>query len=76
MNVRPKRYPLLPERLKVIYGTDNINAIECEVIHPPSQKGRTVYLFLDVEDTTDLLRELRGMAIDARTKPMKKETQT
>ena len=44
--------------------------IECEVVNPPSARGRKVYVFLDDQDVTDILRELREAAIRARSKTM------
>jgi hypothetical protein len=69
MNVRPKRFPgygSTPERLNMLYG--DMLAIECEVYSPPSSEGRTVYVFLDDDDVTMLLRECRDAAKMHRTK--------
>jgi hypothetical protein len=60
--VKPKRY--LTGEMKFNYG-DHL-AIECEVVNPPSARGRTVYVFLDDADVTDLLLETRDAAIRAR----------
>jgi len=40
--------------------------IECEVVNPPSARGRTVWVYLDDRDVTDLLLELRAEATLAR----------
>lgn len=40
--------------------------IECRAGHPPSAEGRTVYLRLDPEMVTLMLRTLRDVAIAAR----------
>ena len=70
MNVRPKRYhdgslrPVIPSEL-ASNGRPRM-AIECEAIGPRSAIGRTVYLFLDDEDVTELLLELRSAAREAR----------
>jgi hypothetical protein len=67
VNLRPKRYLSEKVKLKVIYGSGNPRVvIECDVIHPPSSVGRSAYLFLDDEEVTALLLELREAAIVAR----------
>jgi hypothetical protein len=75
MNVRPK--VTFTDDLKLMYGNaDDAGrrmfalGIECEVTHPPSNAGRTVYLLLDDADVVRLLRELRSAAIRARSKAM------
>jgi hypothetical protein len=65
MNVRPKRH--LDGGVKMLYG--DMLAIECEVYSPPSSEGRTVYVFLDDDDVTMLLRECRDAASRHRTDP-------
>ena len=62
MIVKPKRH--YDGKVKYIYG--DVLAIECEVINPPSSRGRTVYVFLNDADVTDVLLELRDAAIRAR----------
>ena len=65
MNIRPRR--LLDGSIAMLYG--DFLAIECEVYSPPSAAGRTVYVFLDDDDVTDLLRECRTAASRHRTDP-------
>ena len=68
MNVRPKRHGIGDDgELKMLYG--DFLVIECEVYSPPSSEGRTVYVFLDDDDVTGLLRECRDAAKRHRTKP-------
>jgi len=40
--------------------------IECEITDPPSAAGRIVNLFLIGEDLTDVFKELRNEAREAR----------
>jgi hypothetical protein len=69
MNIRPKRW-LHDGALRTTPSGDKFFILECEAISPPSSVGRTVYLWLDVEETTDLLKELRGKAIADRFRSM------
>jgi hypothetical protein len=67
VNVQPKHH--YDGSLKLLYG--DYLAIECEVISDaPTQKNRTVYVFLDNEDTTKLLLELRDAARRHRSRPL------
>lgn len=43
---------------------------ECEIMEPPSSKGKTIYVYFQDEDVTDALKALRDEAIKARSKPM------
>lgn len=74
MNVTPKRFvtgelkPLVPvvderARTGAVY-------IECEVVQPASAKGRTVWVYLDVEMVPEIMRELKYEAIAVRSQPM------
>lgn len=63
MIVRPKRH--LDGEIRFHYG--DFLAIECEVINPPSARGRSVSVFLDVDDVTKLLLELRSAATRHRS---------
>lgn len=40
--------------------------VECEVMDPPSSRGKTVMVYLAPDVITPMLLELRTMAIDAR----------
>ena len=40
--------------------------VRCVVTHPPSAEGKRVSLYLSPRDVTDLLKELRTSAIEAR----------
>jgi hypothetical protein len=62
VNVRPKHD--YDGNLRPLYG--DLLAIECEAISPPSAVGQTVYVFLDDDEVTQLLLELRAAAIRAR----------
>ena len=42
--------------------------VECEVAHPPSRKGNTVFLYLSADHVTKLIPELRSSAIAARSR--------
>jgi hypothetical protein len=69
MNARLKRH--LDGAIRTIWADRNDNgkpriAVQCEIYNPPSLLRRTVYLFLDDEDVTDLLLELRDAARIAR----------
>lgn len=68
MNVKPKRW-WGEERLRTVPATGAF-VLECEVISPPSSRGKTVYLILDTEETTLLLKDLRDQAIADRSVPM------
>ena len=74
MNVKPRRWH--DGRLKPIIPSESASngrprmAIECEGIGPRSSVGRTVYLFLDDEDVTELLLELRSAAVEARSRSL------
>jgi hypothetical protein len=57
-------------RIKLIYGDRDTFGFECEIMHPKSQAGRTVYVLLQGEDIADLLKELRAAAVRQRSKPM------
>ena len=66
MNIVPK-HPLHDETALVTIPSDKgMFVLECEVIDPPSLTSRPVYLFLDDEEVTALLLELRHSARDAR----------
>ena len=70
MNLRPKRLTL-SDNIVVTYADRDSRrrprmAIQCEAIHPKSAVGRTAWLFLDDEDVTKLLLELRDAARIAR----------
>lgn len=66
MNVRPKRYALSDNPV-IHYG--DFLVVECEVFKPESAEGRTVFVFLDDDDVTNLLRECRDAASRHRTNP-------
>lgn len=65
--VRPRRWS--DGTLKPTLPGDFLG-IECEVMNPPSARGRTVYVFLDEADVTDLIKELRDEAVRNRSKAM------
>src|SRR5436190_21666606 len=64
VNIKPKRYSLTDKPV-IHYG--DFLVVECEVYSPPSAAGRTVYMFLDDDDVTELLRECRQAAGRHRT---------
>lgn len=75
MNVRPKRFFFEPHDIKIIHGAPEHAdhpriVVECEVTHPPSAEGRSVYLWLNDADVTTLLLELRDAARIARSAPL------
>lgn len=80
MNATPRRYlsgitsDLDAEyrgELKLIYSREaGTLGFECEIQHPPSSKGRTIYVWFSDEDLTDALKAMRDEAIRARSKPM------
>lgn len=45
--------------------------IECEIMNPPSSKGKTIYVFFNAEDVTKALLEFRSSARLARSQPEK-----
>lgn len=53
---------------KVIYAANPKDGffLECEVTDPPSMKGRTFFLYVDVPMTTKLLLTLRDQGIRQR----------
>lgn len=71
MNVVPRHWELheTPD-LRVIPSPPGHLVIECEVVRPPSSKGRTVYVHFDPEDVTRLVKEARSAAIAARSKTL------
>ena len=69
MRVRIKRH--LDGTPKVSYADSDSKgrprlAVECEAFGPPSSKGRRVWVFLDDDEVTALLLELRHAATVAR----------
>ena len=66
MNIVPKRALHDPAALNVIPSEKGMFVMECEVIDPPSLTSRAVYLFLNDEEVTALLLELRSSAREAR----------
>jgi hypothetical protein len=70
VNVVPKRRPSWDggyPRIATIPTRDEEGmVIECEVTNPPSQKGRTVYLFVPAEDVTDMLLTFRDQTREMR----------
>lgn len=59
------------ELVTMPYNNPDGLIIECEVVQPPSQVGRTVYVLLDTPDlVTHLLREAKAAAIRTRSRPM------
>jgi hypothetical protein len=54
-------------RPPIIGDRTNGFAVQCEIDHPASSAGRTVYLRLDEDDLVDLLRVLRDEAVRQRT---------
>lgn len=61
--------------LKLIYSREaGTLGFECEIQHPPSSKGRTIYVWFSGEDLTDALKALRDEAIRARAQPLQAET--
>jgi hypothetical protein len=69
VNLRLRRFAFGERKVRTIPGEgggDPRLAVECEVISPPSAKGRKMYLFLDDADVTDLILELRSYAVAAR----------
>lgn len=61
-----KPYRLLSGSLRVILHENDGLIIELEAQYPASAKGRKAWLFLDANDVTELLLELRESAIEAR----------
>jgi hypothetical protein len=43
---------------------------ECEIMYPPSSKGRTIYVYFGGEDLTDGLKAMRDEAIRVRSIPL------
>lgn len=80
MNAKPRRFlsgitsDLEAEyqgELKLIYAREAGTLVfECEIMNPPSSKGRTVYVYFMDEDLTDALKAMRDEAIRARSQPM------
>lgn len=68
MRVRPRKH--WDDELKVIPADANYLVLECEVDHPKSTKGRTVYVIFEGDEVTKLLLEARHVAIRARSKPL------
>jgi hypothetical protein len=66
VNIKPKRYSL-SDKPVVFYG--DFLVVECEIYSPRSAAGRTVHLFLDDDDVTELLRECRDAASRHRSDP-------
>lgn len=84
MNAQPRRYlsgitaDLEGEyrgELKLIYAADpGTLGFECEIHHPPSSKGRTVYVWFSDDDLVDALKAMRDEAIRARSQTMSGST--
>lgn len=71
MIVKPRHYELMDDRpIREAYGPSDTLILECEVIEPPSSRGRKVMVWLDPEDVTKVLLLARESAIAARSKPM------
>ena len=65
MNLVPKR-KLHDGSISIIPAPKGTVVIECEVTDPPSARGRVINLFLIGEDLTDVFKELRNEAREAR----------
>jgi len=80
VNARPRRdltgftEDLEAERngeMRLIYaGEPGTLIFECEIMHPPSSKGRTIYVYFGGDDLTDALKAMRDEAIRVRSQPM------
>lgn len=56
--------------IKTLYGPPGTIVIECEIQQPPSSKGRTIYVYFQGDDVTDVLKILRDEAIRVRSQPL------
>lgn len=65
MNLVPKRW-LHDGKIRTVPGPKGTVIIECEVTDPPSARNKTAHLFLIGEDLTDVFKELRNEAREAR----------
>jgi len=70
MQVKPKRWWRGEGEIQTVPSDGGHVILECEVQHPPSRVGKTVYVWLDARDVTDVLKLCRTAAINARSKPM------
>lgn len=56
--------------LKTIPAEAGTLVFECEIRHPPSSEGRTIYVFFQGADLVEAMKLLKAEAIRARSKPM------
>lgn len=74
MNAKVRRYgegTFMPEpageiRMVTFANPRDGVVLMCELVHPPSQKGRKVNIYLTEDDRDDLMRLLKSEAIRAR----------
>lgn len=65
MNLVPKRHGH-DGSIVTIPAPKGTVVVECEFTDPPSARNRSVYLYLIGDDLTDVFKELRNEAREAR----------